>query len=348
MKMARIAKTEIPAGREPNAQSVYIWNERLLDRETISERTGRPANKEYNIRVYRYPDGDYGVIAYYGAIGSNLQADWKGSYPVRVMATRVALNLAGGKLNKGYRRAPGTNAQIPGRQEAEAPVTPQTQVRNNTQREPPHTFQTLHTPKTQPKVQPSVKIPEPEKVEVPSRKTYEIEDRYEELIGNKKMKLVKLAQPNDPEGYKHTNYKEVEDFFNQNDMVAVNVGRDTVVAYKLEQRNNQWALVTQDIEDTRDPYRMIRNVRNMTPRQMNLLGMYDEKIDAIHSAVQNIKFREEFRPEEPEPVEPVEKVEVTPDPKENPLPKVDVNLEDRYEDLIGKSKVNWYKKSMSR
>jgi hypothetical protein len=93
----------------PTRETEYIWERRITDTTTQSERTGRRANKEYTVRVYRYPDGNYGTIAFYGRINGTLQMDWKGSSAQSIVAIQVASQIINDKLNS--RRSNYENAE---------------------------------------------------------------------------------------------------------------------------------------------------------------------------------------------------------------------------------------------
>ena len=124
----------VPAERRPDRNTPLVYHTRATDTQSISERTGRPAHKEYNVCVYLYPDGRYGIIAFYGTIGSLMQSDWKGERGTRTAAINAAGFLMDGKLadnNKHYVRSEGINRSIPGIREPVAPQAPVPRIQPN-------------------------------------------------------------------------------------------------------------------------------------------------------------------------------------------------------------------------
>lgn len=134
MKMIRIA-AQIPEGRNVDRTSRWIHNVRLTDTQSVSRTTGVRANKEYNIRVYTYPDGRFGVIAFYGPIGGTMQRDWKGEYATRESAINQVRNIVSEKINnprsnyETNRERP-INENIPGVQQLTEPRPPRVQQQN--------------------------------------------------------------------------------------------------------------------------------------------------------------------------------------------------------------------------
>lgn len=332
MKMVKIA-TIVPDVFLPNAQTIYIYNRRLLDNITPSNTTGRPSNKEYNVRVYSYPDlaaqgyGRYGVIAFYGVNYGNLKMDWKGSYSARWAAVGTADEIVRMKWAKGYREHPlhQVNARIPG-QFIQDIIAEQKQ-----------------------KVQPAEKTPEPEKAPTPQKEEkYEIPPEFADLVGSKKIKLLRVAQT--PEHWGHSDYDSVGDLLERINMVAVDIGA-AVIAYKIHQvgnREERWVLVTQDME-RKNSYDMLTDLSQLDPNQMNVVGTYDSKAAARQGAIRDIIAREDLaarqnRPEQPEVKQPVDQPFQDASIPKNPE-KTDVEVDPIYDGLIGNSKRNWYKKS---
>lgn len=90
-----------PASRTPINDTVYVFESRITDTESVFPRTGRRANKQYIVRVYEYEDtmSPYGVIAFYGPIGGTLQMDWKGARHNRGNAISYARRIISEKVS---------------------------------------------------------------------------------------------------------------------------------------------------------------------------------------------------------------------------------------------------------
>lgn len=122
MKIIKIAAT-VPTQYIPEMNTPYVYNKRIIDVTSISPRTGRSSNKEYIVRIYHYPNGNYGTIAFYGRIGSSLAMDWKGSSQHERVAITTADGIIFDRLHdnrKNYEMAPNiVNSRIPGIEERE-------------------------------------------------------------------------------------------------------------------------------------------------------------------------------------------------------------------------------------
>jgi hypothetical protein len=94
---------------------------------------------------------------------------------------------------------------------------------------------------------------------------------------------------------------------------------------------------------------MLEDLRQLDPNHMNVVGTYDSKAAARQGAIRDIMAREDMaarqnRPEQPEVKQPEHQpLQEAHIPKK--LEKNDVAVDPMYEDLIGNSKRNWYKKS---
>jgi hypothetical protein len=109
----------LPPEKIPTSSTEYIYSWR----GTYSEGT---SNKQYIVRVYRYPDGTFSVVAYNGRIGKGLAVQPKGLYIDEHTARGIANNIVVEKRGKGYIAA-ADNMQAPGRSaesRAERPELP--------------------------------------------------------------------------------------------------------------------------------------------------------------------------------------------------------------------------------
>jgi hypothetical protein len=125
-----IPNRALPEGKNPTSETEYVFSERL----TCTE--GR-SNKHYIVRVYRYPDGTYSVVAFNGRIGGSLTKQPKGMFSNEASARRAAEQLIRTKERgrSRYISAP-DNMQAPGRpagaQPAPEPEPPRTRQRSRT------------------------------------------------------------------------------------------------------------------------------------------------------------------------------------------------------------------------
>jgi len=121
MKIFRIAVANVtlPADKKPTKDTVYIRSERLVYQYGTS-------NKEYIVRVYKYPDGMYSTIGFNGRIGGKLTVQPKALTHSLAQATSVMSELMWEKEAKGYERALDANfLRVPGIHESEVEPEPE-------------------------------------------------------------------------------------------------------------------------------------------------------------------------------------------------------------------------------
>ena len=114
MKIFRIAVANVilPTDKIPTQNTVYVRSERLIYQHGTS-------NKEYIVRVYRYPDGMYSTIGFNGKTGGALRIQPKALTRSLTRALSVMSELMLEKEAKGYERTYDTN-RVPGIHESEA------------------------------------------------------------------------------------------------------------------------------------------------------------------------------------------------------------------------------------
>jgi hypothetical protein len=112
LKIIRIAvDLEFPPGKIPTWTTEYVNSTRLVCTKGTS-------NKEYIVRVYRYPDGKFAVVGWNGRVGGTLIPHLKYIGDDVGIATSHYGILIGSKLTKGYheheddQRAPGKKSTI--------------------------------------------------------------------------------------------------------------------------------------------------------------------------------------------------------------------------------------------
>lgn len=383
MRMFRVA-TEIPRIRVVDRNTPVIYHHRITDTQTTSRTTGMPSNKEYNVYVYRYPDRQCGVIAYYGRIGSSMKTDWKGGGPAH-----FALNIAGGIIsrelrnpNKNYRSSQAINTSIPGIITPQVPSTTPANVRQvlpRYQRPPQPQHNEPPLPEVPQVKEPAEPPPEPPPSQVALQKEVKKEepkpfqdknDPLWEILGMKKFMLLKKAQgirgPGGREDWSHGTYGQAEQLLRAGHPVPAGVSSTRAFIWKVVRRGNQWVVVKSNkIEGNELAGLEIQGIGGLA---MNEIGRFNTQDEAIHFVVgspdgevgdiqreEDTVAREKREKEEAEErakreVKEKEKQEKVKKMYGNPEVKQEeekVKIDPRLDEILGTRK-NWYKKACEK
>lgn len=135
MKIFRIAVANVTLStdKKPTKDTVYIRSERLVYQYGTS-------NKEYIVRVYKYPDGMYSTIGFNGRIGGKLTVQPKALTHSLAQAVSVMSELIWEKEAKGYDKASQVNTnRAPGIHESEVKPEPVVEISKEETKEEPLT-----------------------------------------------------------------------------------------------------------------------------------------------------------------------------------------------------------------